>query len=589
MRRKTLIVFMVVAGLVAGYPAAAAGTASVSGTVTTNGSALGGIDVYVCSNSIGCATATTDGSGSYTVSGLEAGSYYVEFVDPTKTYASEYYDNQLSNVFLDFIEVSDASTVVGVNADLALGARISGTIVDVSGAPVPANASACDLGVFACYSAQTDSEGNYLIEGIHPGGFYTVHFYSPTGDWVEQWYNGVATEEEADSVPVLAGKITTGIDAVMRRGIEITGSIEDPDHNPIESILVDACPVEGTGECLRSYSESDGTFTIKLANNGPYVLTFEDTINPPRYWSEVYANVSNETDATPIDPNAHGPVHVILSPTTSANHVPEVSRSTLLVSEDLAVGTTILADLASDLDGENLSFKVVGGDPHNLFDVDATGKMTVANRLDFETVPEVTLELEVYDESAVGTGSLTILIKDVVGDNPFTDSDNSVFINDIAWLLDSGITKGCGGTEFCPDDRVTRGQMAAFLNRALNFPATAGDFFTDDSNSVFEADINRLAAAGITKGCSEDSYCPDEPVTRGQMAAFLVRSFEYIDGAGTDRFIDDDDSVFETDIERLAWAGVTLGCNPPENDRFCPDGLVTRGQMAAFLHRAIDG
>jgi len=50
-------------------------------------------------------------------------------------------------------------------------------------------------------------------------------------------------------------------------------------------------------------------------------------------------------------------------------------------------------------------------------------------------------------------------------------------------------------------------------------------------------------------------------------------------------FVDDDDSIFETDIEWLATAGVTLGCNPPVNDRFCPGANVNRGQMAAFMRR----
>jgi hypothetical protein len=51
------------------------------------------------------------------------------------------------------------------------------------------------------------------------------------------------------------------------------------------------------------------------------------------------------------------------------------------------------------------------------------------------------------------------------------------------------------------------------------------------------------------------------------------------------RFNDDDDSIFESNIEWLASAGVTLGCNPPTNDNFCPGDNVTRGQMAAFMQR----
>jgi hypothetical protein len=70
------------------------------------------------------------------------------------------------------------------------------------------------------------------------------------------------------------------------------------------------------------------------------------------------------------------------------------------------------------------------------------------------------------------------------------------------------------------------------------------------------------------------------------MAAFLVRALGLSSGGGSNRFIDDNGSVFETDINKIAAAGITKGCNPPSNTRFCPDDLVTRGQMAAFLRRA---
>src|SRR5690606_34063208 len=63
---------------------------------------------------------------------------------------------------------------------------------------------------------------------------------------------------------------------------------------------------------------------------------------------------------------------------------------------------------------------------------------------------------------------------------PFTHVVNSKFINDITWLDGQGITAGCGGTRFCPDGLVTRGQMATFLVRALDLPNTGTDYFTDD-------------------------------------------------------------------------------------------------------------
>lgn len=178
----------------------------------------------------------------------------------------------------------------------------------------------------------------------------------------------------------------------------------------------------------------------------------------------------------------------------------------------------------------------------------------------------------------------------------FIDDDVNTFEVSIEWLAWEGITKGCNppwNDLFCPDDSVTRGQMAAFLVRALGYSDDGGgDLFVDDDDSVFEGDIDRLGTAGVTKGCNpptNDRFCPDDLVTRGQMAAFLVRALGYTDDGGGDLFVDDDSSVFESDIDKLGAAGVTAGCNPPVNDRFCPDEFVTRGQMAAFLHRALGG
>jgi uracil-DNA glycosylase len=179
------------------------------------------------------------------------------------------------------------------------------------------------------------------------------------------------------------------------------------------------------------------------------------------------------------------------------------------------------------------------------------------------------------------------------GGDLFTDDNGSVFEAAIDKLATAGVTLGCNppaNTRFCPDDHVTRGQMAAFLGRALGYTDNGGgDLFTDDNGSVFEAAIDKLATAGVTLGCNPPAntrFCPDDHVTRGQMAAFLGRAFGYTDSGAGDYFADDDGHVFETAIDRLRTAGVTQGCNPPANTRYCPDDFVTRGQMATFLKRA---
>lgn len=176
----------------------------------------------------------------------------------------------------------------------------------------------------------------------------------------------------------------------------------------------------------------------------------------------------------------------------------------------------------------------------------------------------------------------------------FGDIYESPFEQDILWLATVGITLGCNPPDndrFCPDLAVKRGEMAAFLVRALDLPPSSGrDSFGDDDSSVFEGDIERLAASGITQGCNppvNDRFCPTYKVRRGEMAAFLARGLGLSAGAGSDFFKDDNGSVFESDIERLRAAGITSGCNPPISDRYCPRDFVTRGEMAAFLRRAL--
>jgi len=115
----------------------------------------------------------------------------------------------------------------------------------------------------------------------------------------------------------------------------------------------------------------------------------------------------------------------------------------------------------------------------------------------------------------------------------------------------------------------------------------AGDFFSDDDGSVFETEINAIAAFGITVGCGIDSYCPGDTISRAQWASLLVRALGLTDGGGDDLFTDDNGSVHEQNIDRLATADITKGCNPPANDNFCPADLLRRDQAASFLARAL--
>ena len=124
-----------------------------------------------------------------------------------------------------------------------------------------------------------------------------------------------------------------------------------------------------------------------------------------------------------------------------------------------------------------------------------------------------------------------------------------------------------------------------------DLPSGSWRRFTDvPLSNVHARDIERLAEQNVTRGCNppaNDRFCPGGPVTRQQMAAFLSRAMA-LPPAPSAGFRDvSAGSTFAADIDRLAAAGITRGCNPPANDRFCPGDRVTRQQMAAFLVRGL--
>jgi hypothetical protein len=164
----------------------------------------------------------------------------------------------------------------------------------------------------------------------------------------------------------------------------------------------------------------------------------------------------------------------------------------------------------------------------------------------------------------------------------FDDLWDSPFVASIQWIYDQHITGGCSSSRYCPLASVTRGQMASFLDRAMNLPTATKDYFDDDDGLTHESAINSIAEAGITGGCAPRRFCRDDPVTRAQMAAFLVRALD-VPPASKDWFNDDDGSTLEASINAMAEAGLTGGCG---DGAFCPNQAVTREQMAAFLVRA---
>lgn len=171
----------------------------------------------------------------------------------------------------------------------------------------------------------------------------------------------------------------------------------------------------------------------------------------------------------------------------------------------------------------------------------------------------------------------------------FSDDDDSVHHKNIDKIYAAGITVGCNppaNDRFCPKASITRGQMAAFLARALDLTETSGSTGFDDlGGHQFEAAVDKIMTAGIGFGCDANSFCPDRPLLRDEMAEMLVRAFSYENPDKTDFFVDDNGNRFEESINKLAAAGITVGCNPPSYDSYCPTQTLSRGEMATFFVR----
>ena len=166
----------------------------------------------------------------------------------------------------------------------------------------------------------------------------------------------------------------------------------------------------------------------------------------------------------------------------------------------------------------------------------------------------------------------------------------------IGTLYNDGVFDGtlCGDGLFCGDAPLTRADLAVWMVRVLDGtdpPAVTSTRFSDvtggDPRAKF---IERFAQLGVTVGCDTSPlrYCGNDPVTRAQMATFLVRAFNLPAAARSAGFTDvAAGGTHSARIDALAASGVTVGCATSPL-RYCPTEPVTRAQMATFLVRAGD-
>jgi SpoIID/LytB domain protein len=174
-----------------------------------------------------------------------------------------------------------------------------------------------------------------------------------------------------------------------------------------------------------------------------------------------------------------------------------------------------------------------------------------------------------------------------IGFAPFNDDEGGVHEYATVWAHEAGIAQGRTPTRFDPGGAVTRGQMAAFIYRTFDIPAPSGDQFGDVTpDHPHREAINALAEAGIAQGYGDGTYRPGNPVTRAQMASFLLRALGLDEVEPDGRFDDVGRGAHAGAIHAIGDAGITQGCTASS---YCPQNPVARGQMTTFLHRAVEG
>ena len=522
--------------------------------------------------------ATTGASGDWTVAVAEpaSGSPLVVAWDPDGDYA-------FAEVELPPYEW-DSAVQTGLEVSLVDGARLSGRILAEGAAP-PATGfvliGAAGWGglLWTGFSLVVSDGGEYLTPGL-PNGDYALRY--PGG-----LYSGSLEAPYVAGGIFALGTISGGRDSVADHHLaqysSVSGRVTDGSGNGLGGVEVYASPVGVTankfyaspvGRGGRVTTAENGTYQLDSLAPDLYVLSFGsfDDGHVSEFLPVHVSNVGVRGADAQLGPGGtiSGLVRYI-----------ETGEPAARAQIRLCIEVAQSADPVC-IRGWNHT------DESGLFELD--GVAAGSYRLIASPYP-----LPDVEKSIVLAEGGHVQVEFVVGSRgAFSDDDGAFHEGAFNALAERGIfaRTECDRDKICPDDPISRSTIAVWLGRALTGeepPSIENTRFADVARSDWTAPhIERFAELGVTAGCNvgPPRYCPDAAVTRGEMAAFLVRAFELPD-APPAGFSDTAGHFVESKIDALAAAGVTSGCadNPP---RYCPNARVTRGQMAVFIARAID-
>jgi hypothetical protein len=268
------------------------------------------------------ASVYTDESGIYTIGGLPAGTYRLEFSDwRNGDYLTEVYSNAVDlDSGLDVV-VAATTTVTGIDASLALASKISGTVTGPDGETPLEDIQATAYGWNASgeswnhvRSATTDAAGGYEIGGL-TAGTYRVEFQDgQNGNYLTEVYADAADLDSGTDVEVAEGGATGGVDASLALAGRISGTVTGPDgETPLAGILARAYAWDGDWEYWESgpgsFTDETGVYTIGGLTAGTYRVEFMDVltgVHAPEAYSNAVDVASGQDVAVVVGETATG-------------------------------------------------------------------------------------------------------------------------------------------------------------------------------------------------------------------------------------------------------------------------------------------
>ncbi len=273
------------------------------------------------------ATGVTDASGHYTLNGIPAGSYKLDFESCGGTgpnVLGEWWNNQPSFDAATTITLTSGQSLTGTDAQLAPGASISGHVTDSEATPNDLSGICVDIfdaaatveGPHQVGSTATNGSGQWSVTSL-PAGDYKVQFSSGCGapggpSWVSQWWNDQSSFAAATPISLAAGGSHTGTDAQLQPGTTISGHVKNSSNEPVSGMCVGAVPFNGSAndffgpDAHSAQTDDSGNYTIDGLPVGDYKVGFQDC-GGQGYVPQYYANQSDFASATKVTTSLGAP------------------------------------------------------------------------------------------------------------------------------------------------------------------------------------------------------------------------------------------------------------------------------------------